>query len=112
MIITIEMRRNMNTSVNKIENTVRHFANKMGIKLAKVNIKFEPSYEYEVYGDETDETDNTYSVLVTVADPQTLSNKKAKKFIAQLEGMFYTNKKCKRNNEVVFIYFDNFDVED
>ena len=34
----IEMERNMNTSVNKIENTVRHFGNKMGIKLAKVNI--------------------------------------------------------------------------
>lgn len=102
----------MNTSVNKIENTVRHFANKMGIKLTKVNIKFEPSYEYEVYENETDETDNTYSVLVTVANPLTLSNKKAKKFIAQLEGMFYANKKCRRNNEVVFIYFDNFDIED
>ena len=108
----IEMERNMNTSVNKIENTVRHFGNKMGIKLAKVNIKFEPSYEYEVYGDETDETNNVYSILVTVVDPQILSIKKAKKFIAQLEGMFYTNKKCKRNNEVVFVYFDNFDVED
>ena len=106
------MRRNMNTSVNKIENTVRHFANKMGIKLTKVNIKFEPSYEYEVYGDETDETNNVYSILVTVVDPNALSNKKAKKFIAQLEGMFYANKKCRRNNEVVFIYFDNFDVED
>lgn len=102
----------MNTSVNKIENIVRHFANKMGIKLTKVNIKFEPSYEYEVYENETDETDNTYSVLVTVANPLTLSNKKAKKFIAQLEGMFYANKKCRRNNEVVFIYFDNFDIED
>ena len=110
--MTIEMERNMNTSVNKIENTVRHFGNKMGIKLAKVNIKFDPSYEYEVCDNATDETDNTYSVLVTVEDPQTLSNKKAKKFIAQLEGMFYANKKCRRNHEVVFIYFDNFDVED
>ena len=110
-MIIVKMKRNMNTSVNKIENTVRHFANKMSIKLTKVNIKFEPSYEYEVYENETDETDNTYSVLVTVADPQILSNKKAKKFIAQLEGMFYTNKKCRRNNEVVFIYFDNFDIE-
>ena len=110
--MTIEMERNMNTSVNKIENTVRHFGNKMGIKLAKVNIKFEPSYEYEVYDNETDETNNVYSILVTVVDPQVISNKKAKKFIAQLEGMFYTNKKCKRNNEVVFVYFDNFDIED
>ena len=108
----IKMERNMNTSVNKIENTVRHFANKMGIKLAEVEFEFVPSYEYEVCENETDETDNTYSVLVTVADPQTLSNKKAKKFIAQLEGMFYANKKCRRNHEVVFIYFDNFDVED
>lgn len=106
------MKRNMNTSVNKIENTVRHFANKMNIKLANVEVKFVPSYEYEVYENETDETDNTYSVLVTVANPQTLSNNRAKKFIAQFEGMFYANKKCRRNNEVVFIYFDNFDVED
>ena len=29
----IKMERNMNISANKIENTVRHFANKMGIKL-------------------------------------------------------------------------------
>lgn len=111
-MIIIKMERNMNTSVNKIENTVRHFANKMGIKLTEVGVGFVPSYEYEVYGNETDETDNTYSVLVTVADPHTLSNKKAKKFIAQLEGMFYTNKKYRRNHEVVFIYFDNYDVED
>ena len=111
-MIIIKMERNMGTSANKIENTVRHFANKMGIKLTEVEVGFVPSYEYEVYGNETDETDNTYSVLVTVANPNTLSNKKAKKFIAQLEGMFYTNKKCRRNNEVVFIYFDNYDVED
>ena len=102
----------MNTSVNKVENTVRHFANKMNIKLANVEVKFVPSYEYEVYDNETDETDNTYSVLVTVANSQTISNKKAKKFIAQLEGMFYTNKKCRKNNESVFVYFDNFDIED
>lgn len=111
-MIIIKMEINMNTSVNKIENTVRHFANKMGIKLTEVEVGFVPSYEYEVYENETDETDNTYSVLVTVADPHTLSNKKAKKFIAQLEGMFYANKKCRRNHEVVFIYFDNYDVED
>ena len=108
----IKMERNMNTSANKIENTVRHFANKMGIKLTEVEVEFVPSYEYEVCENETDETDSTYSVLVTIADPQTLSNKKAKKFIAHLEGMFYTNKKCRRNHEVVFIYFDNFDVKD
>ena len=106
------MERNMNTSVNKIENTVRHFANKMGIKLTEVEVGFVPSYEYEVCDNATDETDNTYSVLVTVEYPQTLSNKKAKKFIAQLEGMFYTNNKCRRNHEVVFIYFDNYDVKD
>ena len=84
----------------------------MNIKLANVEVKFVPSYEYEVYDNETDETDNTYSVLVTVANSQTISNKKAKKFIAQLEGMFYTNKKCRKNNESVFVYFDNFDIED
>ena len=111
-MIMIKMERNMNTSTNKIKNTVRHFANKMGIKLTEVEVGFVPSYEYEVCENATDETDNTYSVLVTVADPQTLSNKKAKKFIAKLEGMFYTNKKCRRNHEVVFIYFDNYDVED
>ena len=110
IIIKIEI--NMNTSANKIENIVRHFANKMGIKLTEVEVGFVPSYEYEVYENETDETDNTYSVLVTVANPHTLSNKKAKKFIAQLEGMFYTNKKCRKNHEVVFIYFDNYDVKD
>ena len=111
-MIIIKMERNMNTLANKIENTVRHFANKMGIKLTEVEVGFVPSYEYEVYGNETDETYNTYSVLVTVANPNVFSNKKAKKFIAQLEGMFYTNKKCRRNHEVVFIYFDNYDVED
>lgn len=111
-MIIIKMERNMGTLANKIENTVRHFANKMGIKLTEVEVGFVPSYEYEVCDNEIDETDNTYSVLVTVANPQTLSNKKAKKFIAQLEGMFYANKKCRRNHEVVFIYFDNFDVED
>ena len=110
--MTIEMRRNMNTSVNKIENIVRHFANKIGIKLTEIEVGFVPSYEYEVYDNETDETDNTYSVLVTVADPNALSNKKAKKFIAQLEGMFYTNKKCRRNREIVFSYFEHYDVED
>ena len=108
----IKMERNMNTSTNKIKNTVRHFANKIGIKLTEVEVGFVPSYEYEVCENATDETDNTYSVLVTVADPNTLSNKKAKKFIAQLEGMFYANKKCRRNHEVVFIYFDNYDIED
>ena len=108
----IKMERNMNTSANKIKNIVRHFANKMGIKLTEVEVGFVPSYEYEVCENATDETDNTYSVLVTVADPNTLSNKKAKKFIAHLEGMFYANKKCRRNHEVVFIYFDNYDVED
>lgn len=108
----IKMERNMNTLTNKIKNTVRHFANKMGIKLTEVEVGFVPSYEYEVCENATDETDNTYSVLVTVTDPNTLSNKKAKKFIAQLEGMFYTNKKCRKNHEVVFIYFDNYDVED
>ena len=108
----IKMKINMGTLANKIENTVRHFANKMGIKLTEVEVGFVPSYEYEVYGNETDETDNTYSVLVTVANPNALSNKKAKKFIVQLEGMFYTNKKCRRNHEVVFIYFDNYDVKD
>lgn len=102
----------MNTSVNKIKNTVRHFANKIGIKLTELEVEFIPSYEYEVYDNETDATDNIYSVLVTVANPHTLSNKKAKKFIAQLEGMFYTNKKCRKNHEVVFIYFDNYDVKD
>lgn len=106
------MRRNMNTSVNKVENTVRHFANKIGIKLTKVEVGFVPSYEYEVYENETDETDNTYSVSITLSNPSTLSNKKAKKFIAQLEGMFYANKKCRRNNESVFVYFDNYDIED
>ena len=111
-MIIIKMERNMDTLENKIENTVRHFANKMGIKLTEVEVGFVPSYEYEVCDNATDETDNTYSVLVTVANPNTLSNKKAKKFIAQLEGMFYTNKKCRRNHEVVFIYFDNYDVED
>lgn len=111
-MIIIKMKRNMNTSVNKIKNTVRHFANKIGIKLTEVEVEFIPSYEYEVYENETDETDNIYSVLVTVANPHTLSNKKAKKFIAQLEGMFYTNKKCRKNHEVVFIYFDNYDVKD
>ena len=111
-MIIIKMERNMNTSTNKIKSTVRHFANKMGIKLTEVEVGFVPSYEYEVCENATDETDNTYSVLVTVADPNTLSNKKAKKFIAQLEGMFYINKKCRRNHEVVFIYFDNYDVED
>lgn len=110
-MIIIKMKRNMNTS-NKIENIVRHFANKMGIKLTEVEVEFIPSYEYEVYDNETDKTDNIYSVLVTVANPHTLSNKKAKKFIAQLEGMFYTNKKCRKNHEVVFIYFDNYDVKD
>lgn len=110
-MIIIKMKR-MNTSVNKIKNTVRHFANKIGIKLTEVEVEFIPSYEYEVYENETDETDNIYSVLVTVANPHTLSNKKAKKFIAQLEGMFYTNKKCRKNHEVVFIYFDNYDVKD
>lgn len=108
----IKMERNMNTSVNKIKNTVRHFANKMGIKLTEVEVGFVPSYEYEVYKNETDETDNTYSVSITLSNPSALSNKKAKNFIAQLEGMFHTNKKCRRNNEVVFIYFDNYDVED
>ena len=88
----IKMERNMNTSVNKIENTVRHFANKIGIKLTEVEVGFVPSYEYEVYDNETDETDTTYSLLVTVANPNTLLYKKAKKFVAQLEGMFYTNK--------------------
>ena len=111
-MIIIKMERNMDTSANKIENTVRHFANKMGIKLTEVEVGFVPSYEYEVCDNETDETDNTYSVLVTVANPHTLSNKKAKKFIAHLEGMFYTNKKCRRNHEVVFIYFENYDVKD
>ena len=111
-MIIIKMERNMGTLTNKIENTVRHFANKMGIKLTEVEVGFVPSYEYEVCNNETDETDNTYSVLVTVANPNALSNKKAKKFIAQLEGMFYTNKKCRRNHEVVFIYFDNYDVKD
>ena len=108
----IKMERNMNTSVNKIENTVRHFANKIGIKLTEVEVGFVPSYEYEVCENATDETDNTYSVLVSGANTNTLSNKEAKKFIAQLEGMFYTNKKCRKNHEVVFIYFDNYDVED
>ena len=111
-MIIIKMERNMGTLANKIENTVRHFANKMGIKLTEVEVGFVPSYEYEVCENATDETDNTYSVLVTVADPNALSNKKAKKFIAQLEGMFYANQKCRRNDEVVFIYFDNYDVED
>ena len=111
-MIIIKMERNMNTSTNKIKNTVRHFANKMGIKLTEVEVGFVPSYEYEVCENATDETDNTYSVLVTVANPNALSNKKAKKFIAHLEGMFYANKKCRRNHEVVFIYFDNYDVED
>ena len=73
-MIIIKMERNMNTSTNKIKNTVRHFANKMGIKLTEVEVGFVPSYEYEVYGNETDETDNTYSVLVTVANPNALSN--------------------------------------
>lgn len=45
----IKMKRNMNTSVNKIENIVRHFGNKMGIKLTEVEVGFVPSYEYEVY---------------------------------------------------------------
>lgn len=52
----------MNTSVNKVENTVRHFANKMGIKLTKVEVGFVPSYEYEVYENETDETDRAVAI--------------------------------------------------
>ena len=102
----------MNTSVNKIENVVRHFANKMNIKLANVEVKFVPSYEYEVYENETDETDNTYSVSITLSNPSTLSNNKAKKFIATIEGMFYTNKHYRRNNETVFAYFENYEIED
>ena len=49
----IKMKRNMNTSVNKIENIVRHFGNKMGIKLTEVGVGFVPSYEYEVYENES-----------------------------------------------------------
>lgn len=108
----MNMNMNMNTSVNKIENVVRHFANKMGIKVVNIKVGFAPSYEYEVYKNVTNYTDNTYSVLITVADPQILSNKRAKKFIAKMEEMFYTNKKCRRNNEVVFICFVNYDIED
>lgn len=106
----------MNTSVNKIENVVRHFANKMNVKLSNVEVTFVPSYEYEVYEVdgvyETDETDNTYSVSITLSNPSTLSNNRAKKFIAQLEGMFYTNKHYRRNNETVFAYFENYEIED
>lgn len=102
----------MNTSVNKIENVVRHFANKMNVKLSNVEVTFVPSYEYEVYENETDETDNTYSVSITLSNPFTLSNNRAKKFIAQLEGMFYTNKHYRRNNETVFAYFENYEIED
>lgn len=102
----------MNTSVNKIENVVRHFANKMDVKLSNVEVTFVPSYEYEVYENETDETDNTYSVSITLSNPSTFSNNRAKKFIAQLEGMFYTNKHYRRKNETVFAYFENYEIED
>lgn len=102
----------MNTSINKIENIVRHFANKMNIKIAKVNIKFEPSYKYEVEDNEYDTTDNTYDVSIVLSDPNIMTQKKAKKFIGSLEYMFYTNKHYKKLNECVFASIENFDIED
>lgn len=102
----------MNTSTKKIENLVRHFANKMNIKLANVKVEFTPSYDYEVEDDEYDSTDNTFDVGVTLANPGTLSQKKAKKFIGSLEGKFYSNKHYRRLNECVFVWFENFDIDD
>lgn len=102
----------MNTSTNKIENIVRHFANKMNIKLDKVEVNFEPSYDYEVEDNEYDSTNNTYSVSILLKDPQLMTDKIAKKFIGNLEAMFYSNKHYRKLNECVFAYFENFDIED
>lgn len=102
----------MNTSINKIENLVRHFANKINIKLDVVKVEFEPSYEYEVEDGEYDSTDNTYSVAITLKNPELMTQKKAKKFIGKLESKFYTSKHYRKLNECVFAYFENFDIED
>lgn len=104
--------KNMNTSIIKIENLVRHFANKMNIKLDTVKVEFEPSYKYEVEDNEYDTTDNTYSVSIMLRNPDLMTQKKAKKFIGNLESKFYTNKHYRKLNECVFAYFENFDIED
>ena len=41
-----------------------------------------------------------------------MTQKKAKKFIGNLEAKFYTNKHYRKLNECVFAYFENFDIED
>lgn len=104
--------KNMNTSINKIENSVRHFANKMNIKLDTVKVEFEPSYEYEVEEGAYDNTDNTYSIAITLKNPQLMTQKLAKKFISNLEAKFYASKHYRKMNECVFAYFENFDIEE
>lgn len=100
----------MSTSTNKIENVVRHFANKMSIKLDKVDIEFEPSYSYEVEDGDYDSTDNTFTVGITLRYPELMTEKKAKKFIGNLENKFYNDKHYKKLNECVFAYIENYNI--
>lgn len=101
----------MNTSFNKIENVVRHLANKMNIKIDKVRVEFSPSYEYAIEDDVTETTNNIFAVTLTLSNPSIMTQEKAKKFIATIEGKFSDNKHYKKLNEVLYIYFDNFEVE-
>lgn len=97
------------TTTTTIENFVRHFANKLGIKIQKVTTDFTPSYKYQVEEDEYDETNNDFRVALTVDENTPVSV--LRKFIGLTEFRFATRKRTVERNEGLFIYIDNIDID-
>lgn len=98
------------TSINKIENKVRHFAKKMKVKISNIDIEIEDSLDYEVEDGIYDKTDVTFFVDITLAEPEKMTDKMAKKFIGKLEYKFYGNKHYRHRGEAVFVTLNNYDI--
>lgn len=93
----------MNKTIITLNNKVRHIANKMNIKLQSVSINFIPSYEYEVSDEETETTNDTYEIVIEVANTD-INEKRAKKFLTNVQNL-------NAKDFDIFTYIDNIDID-
>lgn len=93
----------MDKTIITLNNKVRHIANKMNIKLQDVSINFIPSYEYEVSDEEMETTNDTYEIVIVTVD-DTISHKRAHKFLDEVQNL-------NTDKFDIFTYIDNIDLD-
>lgn len=84
-----------------ISNKVRKVANKFNIKIENLNVRLTPSWNYG-----EDSTNDEFVVEITISNPDTVSMKRARKFICEVE--YICNKDWKYTTEA---YITNKDID-